>query len=87
MSPKASIEVCTAGPYSNGLASALVGLNKQQWPLQYEILIFNCMYVALPRITGDANAECNLPCALLDKTSPSFFKAASLNGVPQTNYV
>lgn len=45
------------------------------------------MYVALPRITGDANAECNLPCALLDKTSPSFFKAASLNGVPQTNYV
>ena len=33
-------------------------------------------------IAGDANADCNLPYALLDKTNPTFFQAVDLNGFP-----
>lgn len=42
-------------------------------------MTFNCIYVALSYIVEDAKAKCNLPYALLDKTTWSiFFKVTDL---------
>lgn len=70
---KTSTEVCPAEPYSNGLGISPVDVDKQPWPLQYELLIFYWLYLALPFIAGDAEAECNLPDVMLNKiTCPTF---------------